>query len=161
MTKGSGALISDCGKYRYKLWRRWADGPGVTWVMLNPSTADAAVDDPTIRRCIGFAKDWGAGRIDVVNLFAYRATDPEQLKKVQDPIGLVNDAILMEAAHDSDMMVAAWGLHGSWWGRSYEVIRHLQLFQTVFCLGYCKNGEPRHPLMLGARTSLEVMEGRL
>jgi hypothetical protein len=82
-----GATLSDCGRYRYRLWRRWADGPTVLFVMLNPSTADADVDDPTIRRCIGFARSWGAGALEVVNLYAWRATQPAELKAAVGPVG--------------------------------------------------------------------------
>lgn len=156
MTKGSGALMSECGKYRYKLWRWWAPGPGVTWVMLNPSTADADVDDPTIRRCIGFAKLWGAGRIDVVNLFALRATDPEQLKTVTDRIGPQNDHVL-STKFDNEIVVAAWGTKGSWWGRSGEVLPMLQRNHTVFYLGLTANGEPAHPLYLPADAPLHCL----
>lgn len=91
------AIISECGKYRYSLSRIWDENKAnVLFIMLNPSTADGDVDDPTIRRCIGFAKSWGYGGIYVGNLFAYRATDPKELLKVENPIGFENIHHLMD-----------------------------------------------------------------
>src|SRR5262249_14212908 len=94
------AVISDCGRYRYSLTRRWGDAaePRALFVMLNPSTADAEQDDPTIRRCIGFAKAWGMGSLEVVNLYALRATDPAALLSAPDPIGPKNDTMITSAA---------------------------------------------------------------
>jgi hypothetical protein len=85
------AVLSDCGTYRYRLGRRWAEGPVDVWIMLNPSTADATVDDRTIRRCMEFSRRWGAGALVVGNLFALRATDPAELVRHPDPIGPDND----------------------------------------------------------------------
>lgn len=104
-----GALISECGLYRYRLWRRWGIGPHATWIMLNPSTADADLDDPTIRRCIGFARAWGFSAIEVVNLFALRATNPRELGRSADPIGPDNDRHLSEAGRAAELRIAAWG----------------------------------------------------
>src|SRR3989449_11540410 len=103
------ACFSRCGTYRYALWRRWAAGPQVLFVMLNPSTADAQRDDPTIRRCIGFARRWGCGGIEVVNLFALRATDPRRLRYTRDPVGPENVAHLARAAGRASLVGAAWG----------------------------------------------------
>lgn len=109
---GRGALLSEDGRYRYRLWRLWDElAPVMTWVMLNPSTADAEVDDPTIRKCIGFAKQHHYGGIVVVNLFAYRATDPKELGKVKDPVGPENDQHILWACTAPLMLsvVAGWG----------------------------------------------------
>ncbi len=110
----SGAVISDCGKYRYTLEREWMTGQGTClFVMLNPSTADASEDDPTIRRCIGFAQRWGYQRLTVGNLFAYRATDPLGLREVplDVAIGPENDDHLCDLSHGASLIVAAWGAH--------------------------------------------------
>src|SRR3546814_11714 len=107
-----GAIISECGKYRYRLWRIWDDTkPQCMFIMLNPSTADADLDDPTIRRCIGFAKSWGYGGLQVCNLFAYRSTEPRELLKVFHPGGLENIWHLREAAAVCEIVVCSWGNH--------------------------------------------------
>src|SRR5581483_9586135 len=97
--------------YRYSLARFFGDGGVVNFIMLNPSTADAETDDPTIRRCLGFAKAWGYGTLVVTNLFAYRATDPAELAKAGDPVGPDNDTRLWSEAQLSDLVVCAWGNH--------------------------------------------------
>src|SRR4051812_17109287 len=107
-----GALLSDDGLYRYRLWRIWEElAPVMVWVMLNPSTADADVDDPSIRKCVGFAKANGCGGIIVVNLFAWRATDPKELRAVADPVGPENDAHIRWAVKAPLLatVVAGWG----------------------------------------------------
>src|SRR5882724_4976365 len=95
---GNGAVLSDCERYRYALWRRWAERPAVLFVGLNPSTADALQDDPTIRRCIRFAKAWGYGALYMGNLFAFRATDPRAMKAEADAVGPDNDGWLRQLA---------------------------------------------------------------
>jgi hypothetical protein len=106
----SGAIISDCEKYRYSLTRIWDEKlPKVMFVMLNPSTADSNKDDPTIRRCIGFAKSWGFGGLYVCNLFAYRATNPKDLLKAINPIGDDNNTHIKTIAKEVDIVVCAWG----------------------------------------------------
>ena len=103
------AVLSECGSYRYALTREWADGKCVAWLMLNPSTADADIDDPTIRRCIGFARQWGYGRLVVVNLFALRATDPRVLVRNADPVGSKNDFYIAKAMKEAQEVICAWG----------------------------------------------------
>ncbi|MFD3920195.1 DUF1643 domain-containing protein [Streptomyces sp. NPDC058595] len=93
------ALISDCGRYRYRLTRTWGPGPAAVMVMLNPSTADGTQDDPTVRRCVTFADAWGCGGLIVVNLYAWRATKRAELKLAPDPVGPDNDAHLRTARH--------------------------------------------------------------
>ena len=114
------------GQYRYLLWRYWGEAKRLVWVLLNPSTADARQDDPTIRRCVGFAKGWGYDGIQVVNLFAYRATDPRELKAVVDPVGPRNDEFIERAARGHEMVVVAWGANGGLHGRGATMLRHLQ-----------------------------------
>ena len=117
------AKLSECRQYRYALWRTWDDSkPYAMFVGLNPSTADETDDDPTIRRCIVFAKDWGYGGLCMANLFAYRATDPSNMFSAQDPIGPQNDVWLERLAKDAGIVVAAWGNHGGHLGRSKIVL---------------------------------------
>lgn len=151
----SSAVISDCGLYRYVLTRTWdACLPRISFVMLNPSTADANQDDPTIRRCMGFARDWGCGGIQVFNLFALRATNPNELHDVDDPVGPHNDLFIRE--HIDQRIVAAWGVMGTYRDRERHVLELLRRMPvTVECLGVTKHGRPKHPLYVPAATKLE------
>jgi hypothetical protein len=155
------AVISECGRYRYRLDRTWdepMDGKAgyVAWVMLNPSTADAELDDPTIRRCIAFTRSWGYSALSVVNLFALRATDPTQLRVSTDPVGPENNAHLIEVTAGSQLTVAAWG--SSWPGPLADYVRRVgaELRQPgdVRCLGRTGQGDPRHPLYVKGTTEL-------
>jgi hypothetical protein len=138
-----GATFDATGTYRYYLWREWdASLPAVTFVMLNPSTADAERDDPTIRRCIGFARAWGYGRLEVANLFAYRAASPRELLAAAEPIGSDNEYWLRRAA-DTKAVVVAWGDHGR--GPRAKAFQCLDA-ASLRCLGLTARGEPRHPL---------------
>jgi hypothetical protein len=140
------AIFSPCGQYRYVLRRSWARHlPTVLFIALNPSTADHRVDDPTIRRCIGFAKSWGFGRLAVGNLFAYRSTDPKRLRIADDPVGPMNDRWLTTLASRAELTVAAWGVHGSLHGRADAVVSRLT---GLHHLGITRHGHPRHPLYL-------------
>jgi hypothetical protein len=141
-----GAILSDCQQYRYALWRIWAaDRPTVLFIGLNPSTADATSDDPTLRRCVGFARDWGYGGLYLLNLFAYRATDPARLRQAADPVGPANDAWLRQVAATAGLAVAAWGNHGSYRQRNQAVQR---IIPTLHQLKTTKRGNPAHPLYL-------------
>ena len=146
----SDAFISRCGTYRYALWRRWAPGPQVLFVMLNPSTADQQQDDPTIRRCIGFAASWGYGAVAVGNLFAFRTPSPTLLKRAARPIGRANDLWLQRLAAESSRMIAGWGNEGSFLGRDQQV---RALLQPLHALALTQQGQPRHPLYLPAAAS--------
>lgn len=144
-----GAVIDPAGQYRYALWRAWECGTGsVLFVMLNPSTADASQDDPTINRCVGFARSWGYGRLDVANLFALRSSEPARLLEVEDPIGPDNDRHLENLAQGAELIVAAWGNDGSVLGRAESVLRLLTRHGDVHALRLLKNGQPGHPLYL-------------
>jgi hypothetical protein len=117
------------------------------FVMLNPSTADETTDDPTIRRCIGFATDWGHAALTVVNLYSLRATRPADLFASRARLGADDDRVLLEHAERADFVLAAWGAHGTRDGRGAEVMSLLAKAQlTVHALGLTKNGQPRHPL---------------
>lgn len=139
------AVISDCGLYRYSLFRGWDDDlPAVAFVMLNPSTADGLKDDPTIRRCIGFARAWGFGRLEVFNLFALRATSPKDMKASKHPVGPSNDDVLAGLLDRKfGKIVAAWGAHGSHLGRSTAVRK---MIPGMWALRLTGDGEPGHPL---------------
>jgi len=152
-TVGRNAELSPCGRYRYQLVRTFAQPMRLrtcTFVMLNPSIADGEVDDPTIRRCMGFARAWGFHRLVVANLFAWRATSPRDLYAAGDPVGPGNDAWILQAAAASERIVCAWGMHGAWRGRSADVARLLRdAGHRIHHLGLTRAGEPRHPLYLG------------
>src|SRR5262245_17219162 len=105
------ALFSPCGRFRYRLGRRWGEGPKVGFVLLNPSTADEERDDPTIRRCIDFGQRLGFGGLEVVNLYAYVATDPIDLRRAGYLVGPENDRHIAEAVAECDKVVLAWGVH--------------------------------------------------
>ncbi|WP_349318878.1 DUF1643 domain-containing protein [Mycolicibacterium canariasense] len=152
----SSAVISECGTYRYRLTRIWDESkPVLAWAMLNPSKADGRLNDPTIRRCIAFAKAWGYGGITVVNQYALRATDPKQLWQHPDPIGPDNDAELAKAAERHSLIILAWGSNATP-GRTTDVLRILSRVYDrsgkLAVLGWTKGGEPRHPLYVRADT---------
>jgi hypothetical protein len=146
-----GAFISNDGLYRYWLSRSWDNSKNtVGWIMLNPSTASASKDDPTVRRCINFAKSWGYGGILIVNLFAYRSKNPQDLKTCPvDPVGPDNDYFIREVLLSCKIMVAAWGINGNYKGRGKKVAKRLPV---LHCLGKTAAGHPRHPLYVAADT---------
>jgi hypothetical protein len=149
----SSATLSRCRQYRYTLTRTWdSTGPTVVFVGLNPSTADAKIDDPTVRRCIGFARSWGFGKLILTNLFAFRSTDPNVLEHVADPIGPKNDQWIASTSEVADLTVVAWGIHGGLQHRDQVV---LELLREPHCLGTTKSGAPRHPLYLPANAPLK------
>lgn len=157
----SSAVISDCGRFRYRLIRRWGDGPTCTFIMLNPSTADAEADDPTIRRCIGFAKREGCGAIRVENLFAFRATKPDEMFKHRTT-AVGDQRFLYDAALEADgPVIAAWGGDARI-GRRADVV--LAIFRehgvVPMCLGRTKSGAPRHPLYLKSDAPLTPLTAR-
>lgn len=144
-----GAVLSECGQYRYLLTRRWDDGPSLGFVMLNPSTADANVDDPTIRKCMGFASRYGFSAIEVVNLFAYRATKPKDMLAARDPIGPENDEHIRMAVRATTNIVCAWGPNASKTPRPRQVVAMLKDMGIMLkCLHVTQDGSPGHPLML-------------
>ncbi len=143
----NGAIFDLSETYRYALWRTWNSQPRIGFVMLNPNQADAERNDPTIRRCVGFAKLWGFGGLEVVNLFAYRAKTPQLLKQAAAPIGEDNDRYLLTLSERVDLIVLAWGNWGGLWQRDRAVLPFFQA-QKVYSLGVTKLGHPRHPLYL-------------
>ena len=141
-------ILSACRTYRYVLWRE-LDRTNRTYCLfigLNPSTADEVEDDPTIRRCLAFARRWGYGSLCMANLFAYRATRPAELKAATAPVGPRNDHWLVRSASEAAIVIAAWGVHGSLADRDQSVVSLLG--DRFSCLGLTKHGQPRHPLYL-------------
>ena len=181
----SGAKISADNKYRYLLWREWRaltdaghdpkhwrwlganDGAGqplgepksVLFIMLNPSTADGKTDDPTIRRCVSFCRTWRYERLEVVNLYAYRATKPADLRTFEaqggDPVGWENSGVIADACHGAGLVVCAWGAHAD--REHAETVRGWAHSKKHFALGFTKNGHPRHPLYVPTNTALTPM----
>ena len=138
------ATFSDCRKYRYALSRTWnGKKKTILFIGLNPSTANEKIDDPTIRRCINYAQNWGYGSLLMVNLFAYRATMPSELKNVKNPIGNDNDLHIIELSKKADIAVAAWGNEGTLLNRDKEVKK---ILPNLMCLKINKSGQPAHPL---------------
>ena len=139
-------------EFRYTLWREWEENKGyVQFIGLNPSTADEILDDPTIRRCIGFAKSWGYGALCMTNIFAFRATQPKDMFAATDPIGPDNDFWLSRTARESSLIVAAWGIHGNYLNRNKDV---MALIPEMKCLRFTKGGYPGHPLYIPKNTRL-------
>lgn len=160
------AAFSEDRRYRYLLTRIWdRDRPLVAFIGLNPSTADEVQDDPTVRRCIGYARDWDYGGLLMLNLLAYRSTDPRKLLK--QPVGEVqgegNTAAMINAWQQADLVVAAWGAWGSrFLDRTRELLRIFSLqskHQHLYCLGMTKDGQPKHPLYL-PKSATPVVYGR-
>jgi hypothetical protein len=142
-------IFSPCRQYRYTLWREFDmfNSSYAMFVGLNPSTADEVQNDPTVRRCINFAKSWGYGALCMTNIFAYRATDPREMVAQADPVGPENDEWLVRCAREAGIVVAAWGNHGSYLDRDREVMR---ILDNLSCLGITKAGQPIHPLYVPA-----------
>lgn len=169
MTTGR-AWFSDCGTYRYALLRcidlglDGLDGRQercLNAVMLNPSTADDVANDQTIRRCIGYARRWGYGELVVTNLFAFRATDPRDLKLATDPTGPENDTYIRKIAEAADLVVVAWGAHGEFQRRDEDVLRIIaSVGKQPLCLGTTKGGHPKHPLYAPAGLAPIAFESR-
>jgi hypothetical protein len=147
---GMGAIFSEDMKYRYNLWRSWDNSkPTVIFIMLNPSTADDKVLDPTVRRCLGYAMQWGFGSMEILNLFALRSTDPKALYSHPDPVGKKNDKEIHDACNWSWTIIAAWGIHGKFMGRGETVAEIVtRRHKPLYCLQLTKGGIPSHPLYL-------------
>ena len=155
--KASGANFSKDLRYRYLLWRKWnVDLPMINFIGLNPSTANATDDDPTMRRCISFAKEWGYGGFYMTNLFAYRTPYPTDLLKAKNPVGKENDKWIKKIYKKVDKVVLAWGTKGNFLGRDNQILNKVQ--DKAFCLGYTKEGFPRHPLYVKSGTTLKKFE---
>ena len=155
-------VFSDDRRYRYTLWRVWdLFNPNALMVIgLNPSTADECRDDPTVRRCIGFAKTFGFGALCMMNLFAFRATDPKAMKsEIFSPQEAANDSWLLHCADEANegvtKIVCAWGVHGQWRDRD-SAVEKLLSGNDLYCLGLTQAGYPRHPLYVKGDTKLQA-----
>lgn len=161
---GRDARISPCERYRYSLTRRWGptSGSAATWLLLNPSTADATVDDQSVRRMVDFSHQFGHDSLVVVNLFGLRATRPAALALAADPVGPDNDQALLDACLGADQVIAAWGSEPRAVNRARVVLALLDTHAAtgrlfpMSCLGRTATGQPRHPSRLSRSTSLEV-----
>jgi hypothetical protein len=152
------AAISGDGAYRYFLARDLGAGPTATFIMLNPSTADAEVDDPTVRKCLGFCRRWGCGRLHILNLFAIRSSSPAEMKQAADPVGTETERYFARVVRTSrrrrgvgdqaGLVVCAWGVHGRHLHRDWEVMAWLSKRPAIrpVCLGLTRDGYPVHPL---------------
>jgi hypothetical protein len=161
LTKDNFAIISPDDAYRYWLHRFWHSGKKTTvFVMLNPSTADGLVNDPTVRRCMGFAHAFGTRGIIVVNLFAARSTKPDKLLEMDDPIGPKNDEYIFHACRLARLVVCGWGSHRLAEPRYRHVLGIVrEAGKTPMCFGKTKHGAPQHPLYVPAARPLEVFYG--
>jgi len=140
------ASFSSCARYRYSLFRGWHENSGqVLFIGLNPSIADEKIDDPTTRRCVKFARSWGYGSMEIVNLFSYRTSDPKNLIHQPDPIGPKNDSWIKKANSRSDITIACWGSLMSAQKRATQIAN---MINTLYCLRINKNQSPAHPLYL-------------
>lgn len=154
-SKQRGAIFDETRQYRYSLWRSWEDRSNqVAFILLNPSQANEVDDDPTIRRCIGFAQAWGYGSVEIVNLFAYCATKVSKLREASDPIGPENDTYILQAAQRASLLICAWGNWGRLRGRYLEVQSLLHEYNCG-CFGLTQHGQPRHPLYLPKSKNIE------
>jgi len=147
----STALYSDCERYRYALTRVWdASEPRLLFIMLNPSKATERQNDPTVERCERRARVLGYGALRVMNIFAWRETDPKKLRRAAEPVGEENDTLLLQGLTWADRVIAGWGVHGDHLGRGPAVEALLRgAGADLLCLGLSKAGHPRHPLYIG------------
>ena len=153
VSSDAGAVFSSCRRWRYLLWRRWDPArPAANFLMLNPSTADEWRLDPSCTRARNYAERWGFGSVLITNIFGWRATDPDEMKAVRDPVGRGNDRAIVRAARESALVVCAWGNHGAHMDRSTRVRTLLEEAKVEpRVLRMNAGGEPAHPLYLPAR----------
>lgn len=156
----SVAVYSDCEAYRYSLTRVWDEtGEKGLFIMLNPSTATEVQNDPTVERCERRSRALGYGAFRVLNIFAYRATDPRDMRRAEDPVGPENDAALLQGLDWADRVICAWGTHGEHLGRGPEVAALLKgTGRELLHLGLSKAGHPKHPLYIGYKVQPQVWE---
>jgi hypothetical protein len=151
-----GCILSDCGTYRYRLWRQWdKTRPTIAFLMLNPSTADHLTEDPTIKRCMSRAAAGNFGRLEVANLFPLRATDASALLTHPNPLGPVKtaDGAVMDALDRASMVICAWGAHPAAASRAADLMHIFGIVgwrSRLYHLGVNKDGSPKHPLYIAA-----------
>ncbi len=167
-SQARSAVISPDGNYRYHLCRKLSDDPRVaTFIMLNPSTADAQFDDPTIRKCLGFSRRWSCGELQVVNLFALRTKSPASLRRAPDPVGpenldwlqhAVNRAVNQTNPARRGPVICAWGAYCHQMGQAETVFGLIQEICEPVCLGVTRDGHPRHPLYVPYSAELVALQ---
>jgi hypothetical protein len=161
-TKTSGAVFSPCRKYRYELWRNWGPGRKLAFIGLNPSTADETRNDPTVTRCINFAKRDGFAGMVMLNIFGLRSTDPARLlSRRADPVGHGTNAAILKwlRRHPEVLGVACWGSHRSVFERQADILAlAAQARTSLLCLGVNQDGSPKHPLYLRGDTSIRAFQ---
>ncbi len=149
------ACFSEDDKYRYKLSRLIDIGKGkIVWCMLNPSTANAFILDPTLRKCLEFSKRWGFRQMSIINLYALRATNPKELYKVKYPIGMENDNAISGECENADMIICGWGQEKIVKSYNFDKMKKYFKNKHVCCLGTNKDDSPKHPLYLPYTTHL-------
>lgn len=155
----TGATFSSCKKYRYLLYRLWDNFENgfCIFIGLNPSTADENNDDPTIRRCVDFAKRFKYSGLYMLNLFGYCSTDPKELLKINDPVGKWNNKVIKEICENNNgYKICCWGNYGSFKNRGVQLINFLDHFDiNLHCFGFTEKNEPKHPLYLSKESKLE------
>ncbi|MEM6478319.1 MAG: DUF1643 domain-containing protein [Pseudomonadota bacterium] len=146
----STAIYSPCERYRYMLTRVWEpEGRKALFIMLNPSTATEVQNDPTVERCERRARVLGFGAFRVLNIFAWRDTDPRKMRAAKEPVGPANDGAIQESLPWADQIIAAWGTHGAHLGRGRDVAEMLRRSgRDIYHLGLSKAGHPKHPLYI-------------
>ncbi|MGE8367046.1 DUF1643 domain-containing protein [Cupriavidus sp.] len=153
----AGCILSDCEQYRYRLWREWdRTQAALGFIMLNPSTADHQVNDPTITRCLQRALAGRYGRLEVANLFPLRSTDPDALLSHPAPVGDERkaDGAIMDALDRCSLVICAWGAHKAAPARAAEVLRIVRMCgrgALLHHLGLNQDGSPKHPLYIAAK----------
>jgi hypothetical protein len=153
----STARYSPDSRYRYALTRVWSPGPQVLFVMLNPSTATEVQNDPTVERCERRARTLGFGGFAVANIFAFRATDPRDMRAAPDPVGPENDRVIGELATGAQQIICAWGTHGAHLSRGPDVHALLRTTcKALFHLGLTQAGHPKHPLYISYERQPEL-----
>lgn len=154
------AIFSDCRKYRYTLRRIWDESkPYAMFICLNPSTADETKNDPTVRRCINYSRDWGYGGFVMMNLFAFRATDPKIMKACPKPIGPDNTYWIEKMAEKAGIIVAAWGVHGAFQARHTAMLTLPILKDKIHYLELTNSKQPKHPLYLKKNLKPKLYKG--
>jgi hypothetical protein len=153
----TGAEFDETRVWRYSLWRKLRKtGKTILWIGLNPSTADESVDDPTVHRMVDYSWRWGFAMVYVANIFAYRSTDPRPLRDIVDPVGAENNRWIARLRKQSDLCICAWGNWARVRNRGDEVLKLLEKYGPLHCMGLNKTGYPKHPLYL--RKKLEAIE---
>ena len=147
------AILDKDRKYRYTLKRQWGQRSDnfANFVLLNPSTANESVDDPTVKACMKIAHNLGFDGIYITNLFAFRTKNPEILKRSKDPVGNQNNKYIEEYAHKAKLVIVAWGNYGNLLNRDGDVLKILSKTKIPQCLAYTKLGYPKHPLYINRK----------